>query len=108
MSLKRYLPATLTLLAGLSLPLTTQASQTFADIVYGKFVPIGNAVVGLLYAIAFILFLIGMVRFFFTGGEENLAKGKQFAFWGIIGFVVLFGVWGLVNVLLHVLTDISS
>ena len=66
--------------------------MTFADIVNKQIVPLGDAVVGLLYAVAFILFLIGMVRFFFMEGEEGRAKGKQLAFWGIIGLVVLFAV----------------
>jgi hypothetical protein len=82
--------------------------MTFAQIVNTKILPIGDAIIGLLYAIAFIIFLIGMVRLFFTQGEEGRAKGKQFAFWGIIGLVVLFAAWGLVHVLLNVLTDFSA
>ncbi len=82
--------------------------MTFADIVNKEIVPLGDAVIGLLYAVAFIVFLIGMVRFFFTEGEEGRAKGKQLAFWGIIGFVVLFGVWGFVHVMLSVISDIST
>jgi heme/copper-type cytochrome/quinol oxidase subunit 4 len=64
---------------------------------------VNSAVLPLMYALAFIFFLIGMVRFFFMGGEEARQKGRQFMLWGIIGFVVLFGVWGIVRLLLMTL-----
>lgn len=56
-----------------------------------------------LYALAFIVFLIGIVRFYFTGGEENRTKGKTFVLWSSIAFVVLFGFWGILNLLLSAL-----
>jgi len=72
----------------------------------GSIVDIVNTgVMPLLYALAFVFFLIGIVRFFFMGGEENRQKGKQFMLWGIIGFVVMFSVWGIVNLLLTALPN---
>ena len=64
---------------------------------------VNTAVVPLIYSIAFILFLIGMLRFFFLGGEEGREKGKTFMLWGVIGFVVMFSVWGIVRLLLTAL-----
>ncbi len=61
---------------------------------------VNNGVIPLLYALAFILFLIGMLRYFFLEGDEGRDKGKQLMLWGIIGFVVIFAVWGLVHLLL--------
>lgn len=62
---------------------------------------VNTSVIPLIYALALVVFLIGMVRFFFIEqGEEGREKGKQFMFWGIIGFVVMFSVWGIVNLLL--------
>ncbi len=97
--------AFLPLLAGL--PLAAQAS-TFAEIVNGQIVPLGNAVIALLYALAFIAFLIGLVRLFFSSNEEARQNGRQFAIWGIVGLFVLFAVWGLVRVLLGVLTSFNT
>lgn len=77
--------------------------MTFAQLVDRIVGLVDTAVMPLLYALAFILFLIGMVRFFFMGGEEARQKGKVFMLWGIIGFVVLFGVWGIVRIFLTVL-----
>lgn len=64
---------------------------------------VNTSVVPLIYALAFLLFIFGMVRFFFFGGEENREKGKTFMLWGIIGFVVMFSVWGIVRLLLTAL-----
>jgi hypothetical protein len=60
-------------------------------------------VVGLLIALAFLFFLIGIVRYFFSENDENRAKGRQFALWGIVGLAVIFSLWGIVNVFLAVI-----
>jgi len=75
---------------------------TFKDLVYEQIIPfIDGYLIQALYALAFAFFIYGMFKFFFTGGEENRQRGRQFAVWGIIGFVVLFSVWSLVMLLLQ-------
>lgn len=75
--------------------------MTFADLIYTTIIPfIDGYVIQLLYAFAFISFIYGMFKFFFTGGEENRQKGKEFAVWGIVGLVVLFSVWSIVKIVL--------
>ncbi len=51
-------------------------------------------------AIAFIVFLWGVYKYFIYGAdnETERATGKQFVLWGIIGFVVILSVWGLVAI----------
>ncbi len=79
--------------------------MSFKEIVENLVVPMFDLVlIPLMYALAFIIFLIGIVRFFFIEGEESRAKGKVFIMWGIVGFVVIFSVWGIVNVLLRTLS----
>src|SRR3989344_4702843 len=53
----------------------------------------------ILVAIAFIVFLWGVYKYFILGADSDTerATGRQFALWGIIGFVVIFSVWSLVN-----------
>ena len=78
--------------------------MTFAQLVYGTIVPIvDRGIIPFLYAIAFLFFLFGVARFFFSDSEENRKKGKDFALYGIIGFFVLFSVWGIVKLLLSVI-----
>lgn len=90
----------------LLLPAVSQA-KTLKQIVDDVVVPIGDIVIGLLFLAAFLFFLAGMARFFFTGSEEGRTKGKKFAIWGIIGLVAMFSVWGAVHVLLNILTDFT-
>lgn len=80
---------------------TGRHTPTFADLVNDKIVPfIDEFVLPFLYSIAILVFMFGIFRFFFTGGAENREKGQQFALWGLIGFVVLFSLWGIVNMLM--------
>lgn len=60
---------------------------------------INTILVPVLIGIAFIVFLYGVYRYFILGGadEKERTEGKQFVLWGIIGFVVIVSVWGLVN-----------
>lgn len=60
-------------------------------------------VIPLMYALAFLFFIFGMFRYFFTGGEENRQQGRAFVMWSIIGFVAIFALWGVVNLLLSVI-----
>lgn len=79
--------------------------MTFADLVNQHFVPfVDYAIIPLLYALAFIFFLIGVVRLLFSLEEEKRNEGKKFVLWGLLGMVVLFAVWGIVKMLLGVLT----
>lgn len=86
----------------LLLPFSVQAAS-FKELTASIVTLVNGSVVPLIYALAFLLFMVGMVRFFFLGGEEGREKGKQFMLWGIIGFVVMFSVWGIVRLLLTAL-----
>jgi len=61
---------------------------------------INSVAVPLLFAISFIVFLYGIAKayIFSTGDEAEVKKGHQLLLWGIIGFVVMISLWGLVNV----------
>ena len=58
----------------------------------------------LLYALAFLFFVSGVARLFFSDSDEKRNEGKSFALWGIIGLVVMFAVWGIVKIVLKILT----
>ena len=53
-----------------------------------------------LISAAFIVFLWGVYKYFIQGADNEVerGKGKTFVLYGIIGFVILFSVWGLVNI----------
>jgi len=76
--------------------------MTFADLVYRTIVPIVDAViVPLLYSLAFVFFLYGISKFFFSDSDEKRKEGRSFAVGGIIALAVIFSVWGLVRLLLY-------
>lgn len=66
---------------------------------------LNTVVVPIIFAFAFATFVWGVVNYFFLQGdnETKRAEGKQFVFWGILGMVVLFSVWGFVNIVLSTL-----
>jgi len=60
-----------------------------------------NAVlVPLLFAIAFIMFLYGVAEtyIFSHGDPDKVKEGHKLVLWGVVGFVVMISLWGLVNV----------
>ncbi|MDP2816296.1 MAG: hypothetical protein Q8O19_06420, partial [Rectinemataceae bacterium] len=58
-----------------------------------------------LFAIAFVVFIWGVFQYFIAGGanEEQREKGKQLVMWGIIAFVIMVSLWGLVNLITNTL-----
>lgn len=62
---------------------------------------IQNIVLPLLFSIAFLFFLVNMVRYFILGGasETQREKAKRSAIYGIAAFVFLLTLWGLVSIL---------
>lgn len=66
---------------------------------------LNTVVVPVIFAFAFAAFVWGVVNYFFlsSGDETKRAEGRQFVLWGILGMVVLFSVWGFVNLVLSTL-----
>ncbi|MDD2657549.1 MAG: hypothetical protein PHD04_02725 [Candidatus Pacebacteria bacterium] len=78
---------------GINESLIARYSTGIINVINGVIVPV-------LLAIAFIVFIWGVYKYFILGAadEKSRTDGRQFVLWGIIGFVVLFSVWGLVSI----------
>ena len=67
--------------------------------------------VPLIFAASFLVFLYGVARkYIFSNGDQgSVEEGHKLILWGIIGFVVMVSVWGLVNVVSNTfgLTDVN-
>lgn len=74
---------------------------------FGDF--INNSLIPIILAIAFLFFMVNMLRYFIIGGgnEESQTKAKSLALWGILAFVFITSIWGIVNIFL-VMFDIRS
>jgi len=62
---------------------------------------INNSLIPLIFAVAIIMFIWGVVQYFIVNADEEAkrAQGKQFMIWGIIALAVMLSVWGLVGIL---------
>ena len=61
---------------------------------------INSVLVPLLFAVAFIVFLYGIVlKYIFSHGDPTkVAEGHKILLWGLLAFVIMISLWGLVNV----------
>jgi hypothetical protein len=66
---------------------------------------INDVFVPLLMAIAFIVFLYGVAsKYILSNGDpDKVSEGHKLILWGLIGFVVILSVWGLVYVVSNTL-----
>ena len=82
--------------------INTTYIQGYASSIVGL---INGILVPVLISIAFIVFLWGVYKYFIKGAssETERATGKVFTLYGIIGFVILFSVWGIVQIFMGTL-----
>ena len=62
---------------------------------------LNGTVVPFLLAIAFLVFIWNVFRYFIVGGENEESQGqaRSLALWGIGAFVIIVSIWGIVNLL---------
>lgn len=95
----------LTSLSVLALPFLAAAQTAAVDqkyVVYYRDLivwVVNSVLVPVLMAIAFFVFLWGVYKYYVYGADNDAerAKGHQFILWGVIGFVVILSVWGIVS-----------
>ena len=78
---------------------TLATDPKFQDfLVYASCI-INKSVIPLIFALAVVMFIWGVVQYVINSDEEaKKEKGKQFMIWGIIALAVMFSVWGLVRI----------
>ena len=60
-----------------------------------------NPIILLLSAGAFIVFIWGIFEFIYQAGDATKREeGRNAIFWGLIGLVIIFGAYGIINVAL--------
>lgn len=61
---------------------------------------INGVLVPVLFAVAFIMFLYGVAKtyIFSMGDPDEVAQGHKLVLWGVVGFVIMISLWGLVNI----------
>ena len=67
-----------------------------------------NPLILLLAAGASVVFLWGVFLFILGAGDENKRKeGRSAISWGLIGLVIIFGAYGLINIILNTFGIVS-
>ena len=102
---KKNIPVfTLLSIALFTLPIFVYASSgTIQEFIVTISLFIKFILLPFLFGVAFLFFLINIVRYFILGSasEDGRAKAKKSALYGIAAFVFLFTLWGLVTVLVE-------
>lgn len=60
---------------------------------------INNVLIPLVFAIALLMFIWGLFRFFIASAEVEKEKGKDLALYAIVAFVLMVSIWGIVNLI---------
>lgn len=74
-----------------------QGVVTFMGKVNDAFI---NPILGVIFALALVYFLVGLARLIFNAGDEGqAAEGKSHMLWGIIGMTIMVSVYGLLQLI---------
>lgn len=73
------------------------APTNFSELV-DIFINLIRAAVPVIYGLALLVFIWGLVKFIFRiGGDEKAVEdGKKLMFWGIIALFVMVSIWGII------------
>lgn len=83
------------------IPFVAQA-QTRIDILLIRIRTTANFIIGLLFIVATLVFLWGVVKFIASAGDEAKRKSsKGLMTWGILGLAVMAAAWGITQVLVE-------
>ncbi len=86
----------------LTLPLVSYAAGSgyFSDSLNSISKIMSTSVVTLLFGIAFLAFVIGLIRYIITGAhdEEKRAQGKNLMIWAVVGLAIMSTLFGIINI----------
>ncbi|MBI4086525.1 hypothetical protein HY416_00895 [Candidatus Kaiserbacteria bacterium] len=77
------------------------ATSSIQQLLKDSMLFVNKTLLPLLFALAFLFFLVNVVRYFIAHGadEKGREQAKRLAVWGIIAFVLMVSIWGIVNLL---------
>jgi hypothetical protein len=82
--------------------------MTFPRLLNNIFDYILNPVIALLFAVALLIFVYGIVQFISSEtADSKRAEGQRKIAWGLVGMFIMFSAYGIIHVLLRTF-DIPS
>ena len=77
---------------------TSGGGTAFNDLLQKILTNVVNPIIYLIMALAVVYFVWGVISYVISSDEEAKKAGKNRMIWGIIGLVVIVGMWGLVGI----------
>ena len=74
----------------------TTTAKTLKDLI-GVIIGYFNTALALIMGVAVVMFVFYVVKYFITPNTER-TEAAQYVMWSVIGFAVIFSMWGLVNI----------
>jgi hypothetical protein len=63
-----------------------------------------NPLIVVMFVVATVYFLIGMIRFFLPqGNESDRATGQRHMIWGLVGMFIMISVFGIMRIIVNTL-----
>lgn len=63
-----------------------------------------NPIIGIIFALAVILFFYGVVKFlFYSENDDKRQEGRSHMIWGVIGMFIMVSVFGIIRLILDTL-----
>jgi succinate dehydrogenase/fumarate reductase cytochrome b subunit len=85
------------------------ASERFESFLTNVNKLIINPLITLLFALAVVYFLWGVLGFFLNqDNEEQRTESKKHMLWGVIGITIMMGVWTILSIILNTLNIPTS
>jgi len=73
--------------------------KTLTDVINNTTDILALSIIKLIFALAVVYFMWGVVQYMLYPDGESKDKGKQMMIWGLIALTVMFAVYGLINIL---------
>lgn len=81
---------------------TITQEQTFDGILSRIFYYVINPAIVLLFTIATVVFIWGVIKYIKDAGDSTKrAQGQQHMLWGVIGFVIMLSIYGIIQLLVN-------
>lgn len=80
-----------------------EANQSLQGALAKIYANIVNPAIVTLFGVALVVFFYGVIIYLRDAGKDpkDLEKGRQHMLWGIVGFVIMVGVYGIINLLIR-------
>ena len=79
-----------------------QLDQTVATFMAKVYEVILNPLVTFMFALALVMFLVGMLQFFVykAQGSDKVSQGRSHMLWGLIGMFIMISVFGIMRLII--------